>query len=437
MGSLVLELNSDVIVDPVRRGASDDRGCRHRKLPDAMTTVRGNVSWFGGPADMGVAPDESLAFIYDTEDQPSLFLDQQPPGTTGLARRLDPEQFYLAMRWDYDETPREMLLEEVALVRSIKTGIARIALPADWGPGIEDRIADISPGLMDALGIETDDEVEIIFPYQGTKPMSDIPVCIDISHHQGYPDFEEVAASGVKGIIHKVSEGTSFKDPARAENCNNARAAGLAISTYHWLSPGSNPSAQMEFYLSLLDPVQGERVVIDYEQDGCTVAMLEDAVGALLDYRAELKVTVYSGHLLKEQLGDQHNTFLADNTDFWLAEYQSIGTLDDISWPDGTYPHWTLHQYSETGVIPGINDTYVDLNRFNGNDQEFLAWISPTGAPPKPPQPDDSSVVNVAITAPEDIKVQVSVNGSDGLILRPRRTLRALRKAMRGPDLMR
>ena len=58
--------------------------------------------------------------------------------------------------------------------------------------------------------------------------------------------------------------------------------------------PGSNASAQMEFYLSLLDPVKGERVVIDYEQDGCTLAMLRHAVQALLDYRHELQITVYS-----------------------------------------------------------------------------------------------------------------------------------------------
>src|SRR4051812_47351597 len=113
--------------------------------------------------------------------------------------------------------------------------------------------------------------------------MSDIPVCIDISHHQGTPDMREVAASGVLGLIHKATDGTSFIDSARAENCANAKQAGIAVATYHWLSPGSNPSAQMEFYLSLLDPVKGERVVIDYEQEGCTLTQLHDAVAALLD----------------------------------------------------------------------------------------------------------------------------------------------------------
>ena len=80
--------------------------------------VAGKVSWFGGPDDEGVAPDEGLAFIYKVEDAPYLFLDEQPEGTTGLARRLDPEVFYVACRWDYDDTPREMLLENQASVRA-------------------------------------------------------------------------------------------------------------------------------------------------------------------------------------------------------------------------------------------------------------------------------------------------------------------------------
>jgi hypothetical protein len=68
-----------------------------------MTRLCGKVSWFGGPDDTGVSPDEGLAFIYDVDDAPHLFLPQQPAGTTGLARRLDPARPYIACRWNYDE----------------------------------------------------------------------------------------------------------------------------------------------------------------------------------------------------------------------------------------------------------------------------------------------------------------------------------------------
>ena len=126
----------------------------------------GPASWFGGPEDDGVAPDEGLAFIYDVDEAPQLFLEEQPPGTTGLARRLDPDVPYIAMRWDYEKTPREMLLSKMAVVRSPKTGVREYAFPADWGPHIDTgRIADLSPGLMETLGIKTDDVVEVSFPH--------------------------------------------------------------------------------------------------------------------------------------------------------------------------------------------------------------------------------------------------------------------------------
>jgi N-acetylmuramoyl-L-alanine amidase len=127
----------------------------------------GKVSWFGGPLDTGVSPDEGLAFIYDVEDAPHLFLPYQPAGTSGLARRLDPAVHYIACRWDYNQHPKDILLEKMALVRSPKTGREFPAYPADWGPHADtERVADISSGLMEALGIETDDEVEVIFPYE-------------------------------------------------------------------------------------------------------------------------------------------------------------------------------------------------------------------------------------------------------------------------------
>jgi lysozyme len=267
--------------------------------------------------------------------------------------------------------------------------------------------------------------------------MSDIPVCIDISHHQGTPDMREVAASGVLGLIHKATEGSSFIDSARAKNCSNAIAAGIAVSTYFWLKPGDGRS-QTEFYLSVVDPAEGERVVIDYEEDGCSLTTLKDAVQALLDYGKNLQITVYSGHLLKQVLGDSHDAFLAEHTDLWLAQYTS--NESSISWPDGTYPVWSLWQYSESGRVPGIDDAYVDLDNFNGSDENFLKWIRPAGTkPPEPgPVPEPSAaVVEVAIDAPEGVEVEVSINGSKAALHRRKRLLQHLRKVKRGPDIER
>ena len=56
---------------------------------------------------------------------------------------------------------------EVALVRAPDTGIALTAFPADWGPNESTgRVADLSPGLMQDLGIGTDDVVDVVFPFR-------------------------------------------------------------------------------------------------------------------------------------------------------------------------------------------------------------------------------------------------------------------------------
>lgn len=125
--------------------------------------ISGKCSWFGGPVDYetgGVSENEGLAFIYEVEQAPGLFLDD---ATEALARLLDPTEFYLAMRWDYDEISKEDLLRTICLVRSPDTSRSFWARPSDWGPNTDSgRVCDLSPGLMEALGVETDWQVEII-----------------------------------------------------------------------------------------------------------------------------------------------------------------------------------------------------------------------------------------------------------------------------------
>ena len=87
---------------------------------------------------------------------------------TGLPTALNPFVHYVACRWDYADTPKPSLLQDVALVRAASTGIELTAFPADWGPNENTgRVADLSPGLMADLGITTDDEVEVIYPWKG------------------------------------------------------------------------------------------------------------------------------------------------------------------------------------------------------------------------------------------------------------------------------
>lgn len=234
--------------------------------------------------------------------------------------------------------------------------------------------------------------------------MTDHPKCIDISHWQGFPDFAKVKAAGVIACILKASEGVGYVDPNRRKNYGNATRQGIKCCTYHWLKPG-NAKAQMAFYLNTVDPIPGERMIIDYEENGCVLGDLLEAVQTLKADPRKLQVTVYSGHLLKQQLGDNRNEYLAANTDLWLAQY----TTGEPSWPNETYPRWALWQYSEKGVVDGITGSAVDLDRFNGDDAALLKWISPQVTIP----PDVGTVGEVAIDirVPDGVSVSLNVNG--------------------------
>jgi N-acetylmuramoyl-L-alanine amidase len=191
-----------------------------------MTTLRGKVSWFGGPEDHGVAPDEGLAFIYSVEDAPYLFLPQQPPGTTGLARRLDPEVHFIACRWDYSQTPKKMLPGMMVEVYAPRTGRAFKAWPADWGPHESTgRVADISSGLMQSLGIITDDIVEVTFLAQEPEELEDVVTYQTIVISSGH----STKCQGAVGIINEVTEATKVSDRVALE----MEKRGAEVSVFH------------------------------------------------------------------------------------------------------------------------------------------------------------------------------------------------------------
>jgi N-acetylmuramoyl-L-alanine amidase len=190
-----------------------------------VTVLRGKCSWFGGPEDEGVSPSEGLAFIYEYETAPHLFLEQQPPGTTGLARRLNPDVFYIATRWNYDETPKSMLPYMQVQVRAPSTGKFARAWAADWGPHESTgRIADLSPGLMEALGIDTDDEVEVIIP-DDEQDMAAIKRYNAIAISSGH----STKCQGAVGIINEVQEATRVVDQVAEELVRR----GVRVMVFH------------------------------------------------------------------------------------------------------------------------------------------------------------------------------------------------------------
>lgn len=142
----------------------------------------GKVSYFGGPADTGVGASEGLSCIQlcDLNEWWFRRIFQFPglwDNSKGLARNLNPSALYCAMRFAYGSFNGEQgtILQgftEDQVRRGLfaisANGKTILAQAADWGPNPDDedtkaRIADVSPGVCKALGVQTDDIVTVCF----------------------------------------------------------------------------------------------------------------------------------------------------------------------------------------------------------------------------------------------------------------------------------
>ena len=166
---------------PPRRLPQGRRPQKQKVAPveKILFRVEGKMSTFGGPRDTGMSADEGLALFTQADLQNPkysyLFLPTPSPGITGLGRRLNPDKYYFACRWNYSETPKEFLKRALARVENPSTGRAVDARPVDWGPNIATgRVADLSPGLAAALGLQTDDVVRITISALRATPVKSV-----------------------------------------------------------------------------------------------------------------------------------------------------------------------------------------------------------------------------------------------------------------------
>ena len=59
---------------------------------------------------------------------------------------------------------------------------------------------------------------------------------LDISHWQSTINWQKMKAAGVKFIYLKCSEGTYYQDDTFANNYANAKANGIKVGAYHFLT---------------------------------------------------------------------------------------------------------------------------------------------------------------------------------------------------------
>ena len=214
-------------------------------------------------------------------------------------------------------------------------------------------------------------------------------IAVDISHHQPDVDFDALYGAGVVGVILKCTEGTSYVDDTFHDRYQAAREAGLSVASYHFLRHGS-ATAQMQWYLDQAMPDYGERLVIDYEVDDCTVDDLVQAAEYLLADSRNIQVAVYGASKLTDDVtrGSEEQQSILKNTSLWAARYSS-------SQPEictKVWPYWSMWQFTDNASVPGIEGG-CDGNRFNGDADACLKWFGPAEQPQPAPGPHEYDIV--------------------------------------------
>ena len=180
---------------------------------------------------------------------------------------------------------------------------------------------------------------------------------IDISSYQGYDiDFSAVRNSGVEICIVKATESTTYTNMYFDNHASGALNAGLNVGFYHFFR--GQGIAEADYFCSVINKYKDRmtiKPVIDVE---VSMADINNQVLLFINRVKQvlgLDCVIYSGAYFA---GDNLIDINLLNYGLWVAHYYvSTPTLR------GIWTGFVGHQYSDQGIIPGIN-AYVDLNTF-------------------------------------------------------------------------
>lgn len=184
---------------------------------------------------------------------------------------------------------------------------------------------------------------------------------IDISEFQGEIDFEEVRRSGIEAVYIRVGAG-EYTDEYFAENYERAKAAGLKIGFYHYVTARSVEEGrrQARFFASLAAGREPDmRLAMDFEYFGSlSVSQINAISEAYLD---ELTALTKQEAVIYSNLSNARNIFsraLAEKYPLWAAQY---GANEPSA--NGKWREWVGFQYTDEGRVGGIYGN-VDRNIF-------------------------------------------------------------------------
>ena len=197
---------------------------------------------------------------------------------------------------------------------------------------------------------------------------------IDVSYHQGSIDWRQVATAGKRFAFVRATAGTLTADTAYWANRSGARAAGLAVGSYHFANPDmafNDAGNEAAWFLRNAAIQTGDLVpVLDLETanglDPISLSSWAQTWLSQVTAATGVRPIIYTNP--KFWSASMANTeWFARNgySVLWIAHWTKASqpAVPASSWAGNG---WTFWQYSSVGTVPGISGP-VDLDRFNGS----------------------------------------------------------------------
>jgi lysozyme len=209
--------------------------------------------------------------------------------------------------------------------------------------------------------------------------MALLDLVIDVSDAQGVIDWAAVRASGIRVAMIKATQGTEFTARTWPANSAGARAAGIAVIPYHFLTD-DDPAAQAQHFTASAGLVPGAAYAIDWEGTDTASPAQVDAAGQALVAVVGRTPLGYWG--IPGSTPATPSAFMM-TWERWIPRYRK-GEIADFTKmpaqfttpfnpPPGPFLFW---QYTDGGVVGGVHGA-VDRSVGSFSDADaMVAWCT-------------------------------------------------------------
>ena len=225
---------------------------------------------------------------------------------------------------------------------------------------------------------------------------------VDISRWQvntisppGTFNFDKLADQGKRFVIYRATVGDNYGDPRLIDYVeHNHRVSCAGYYAVVWLDWGRDVVTQARYFLSKIAGLQPARPWIDLEGSDLDISQDQAAEKLIAWLDVIQDATGFIPGIYTSQLWFDKNIAPSSSWQrypLWVARYPYPEAHLESPWGDGKYKFrdwdtWTLWQYTDKGdgIAHGAQSYQIDIDKFNGDEAAFAAFMSKSEPVPAP-----------------------------------------------------